>query len=251
MNQNILNVGKLLYEDYSFYIIFFIFLFNSSGYINKTFDTIFFFSQGTLYSVSILYYYMDNNIGWWNINKIITNRNNLISDSNLIIVNLLNSIIGYIFNKKILLTISENNGLIHNNENIFVILRDFFAIFYIYDFLFYINHRLLHTQLLYKKYHKLHHSIYANCSFSANYMTIIDYLLEVIIPYWLGLYLYNPCFMSSFIFAIIGQLNGAITHSGYKFKFFVNPKNHMEHHLYFKKNYGVGGPWDYLFKTNI
>lgn len=247
------NIYITLYEDYTFFIILFLFLHFSSENIEKNFESIFFGSQITLYFTSCLYYYMDHYDGWWINYKVIPkskeNKYN-INYQKLLAINFINSFIGYIINKKILLTISVNRGLIYNNENLFVVLRDFFAIFLIYDFFFYINHRLIHIPLLYKKIHKLHHSIYANCAFSANYMTCTDYLLEIIFPFWSALYIYNPCFTSSYIFAIIGQINGAITHSGYNLKYFVNPKNHMNHHLYFNKNYGIGGAWDYIFNSN-
>ncbi len=248
------NHNITLYKDYTFYIFLFFFLHFSSENIDKTFESLYLNSQVTLYFTSCVYYYMDNNVGWWVNYKIIPNSKEnkyKISYNKLITINFINSLIGYIINKYILLTISIDRGLIYNNENLFIVLRDFLAIFYLYDFFFYINHRLIHIPLLYKKIHKLHHSIYANCAFSANYMTYVDYLLEIIFPFWLALYIYNSCFMSSYIFAIIGQLNGAITHSGYNLKYFVNPINHMGHHLYFNKNYGIGGPWDYLFKTYI
>ena len=248
------NIYDTLYQDYTFYIFLFFFIHFLSENIDKTFESLYFDSQITLYVTSCVYYYMDNNVGWWMNYKIIPRSKEnkyKISYNKLITINFINSLLGYIINKKILLNISSNRGLIYNNENLFIVLRDFLAIFYLYDFFFYINHRLIHTPLLYKKIHKLHHSIYANCAFSANYMTCTDYLLEIIFPFWLALYIYNPCFMSSYIFAIIGQLNGAITHSGYNLKYFGNPIKHRGHHLYFNKNYGIGGPCDYLFKTYI
>ena len=57
-------------------------------------------------------------------------------------------------------------------------------------------------------------------------------------------------FLTSFLFAVIGQLNGIVTHGGYKFFGLPNPYNHQDHHLYFNKNFGAGGPWDYLLGTN-
>ena len=192
MYLKILDPARLLYKDYSFYILLFLFLHNISNYINKTFDTIFFLSQGSLYSISFVFYYMDNNNGWWNKNKIIIKNNNFTSNSNLLIINLINTFMGYIIYKFILLNISQRNGLIHNNENIIIIIKDFTIIFFIFDFFFYFFHRLMHCPLLYKKIHKLHHQINANIVLSANYMTRIDYILEIILPYWLALYLYNP-----------------------------------------------------------
>ncbi len=80
-------------------------------------------------------------------------------------------------------------------------------------------------------------------------MHIFDYMLELIIPYWLSIIICDINYTSSTIFLILGQLNGILTHSGYNFPFCPNPKDHLKHHLYSNINFGVGGPWDYLLNT--
>ena len=130
-----------------------------------------------------------------------------------------------------------------------VVITDFIAIYLIYDFCFYIFHRIIHHPRFYSSIHKLHHNTFADIALSANYMTVADYFLEIIIPYWIATTVWNSCFLASFLFAIIGNINGLITHGGYNFMFMPNPYDHQEHHIYFNKNYGTGGPWDYLLST--
>lgn len=198
----------------------------------------------------IMFYYLDNINGWWTNKKIIKRRTKLtyIDMIPRVFINLVGSSIIY---NNILLAISNKRGLTYNeNDSNISILLDILIIYFIYDIFFYIFHIIIHQPLFYSFIHKTHHQTYGDIAISAYYMNFIDYMLEFIIPYWLALYIWNPNYIASLNFVIIGNINGLITHSGYKFYGFPNPEPHQDHHLELKKKYGVGGPWDFIFNTN-
>ena len=240
----------LIYDDYVTYILIFLSGNKYSKYIPKSFDTIIFSSYSIVYLGSLIYLYMDSNYGWWTKFKRNNSKKTTIEFVRLLPRIIINDTLGYLCYHNILLPISKNRGLTDNDHEIYIVLTDFVAIFLIFDFFFYFFHRLIHHPILYRHIHKIHHSTFADIAITTHYMGVFDYFLEVIIPYWITISLWDSCFLASFLFAVIGQLNGVITHGGYKFMFLPKSDNHMDHHLYFNKNFGIGGPWDFLLNTN-
>lgn len=114
----------------------------------------------------------------------------------------------------------------------------------IFDLLFYIGHRSLHTKLLYK-YHKRHHEWTAPVGVVAHYADIleffvVDILLAAISPVIAGCNSLLSC-----IWIVIASFMVIITHSGYDL-FCV--KSHDEHHEKFNCNYGILFT-DHIFNT--
>ena len=82
-------------------------------------------------------------------------------------------------------------------------------------------------------------------------MTILDFLIELIFPYFFAIFVWNSSWFSAFLFLVVGQLNGVFTHSGYRLPGCPDPEGHQVHHLRLNGKYGAGGPWDYLLGTSF
>lgn len=195
-----------------------------------------------------IFYYIDTNTGWWAKYKIIKRQTKLTYGDMLPKV-ILNNIMASIIYNIVLLPLSNYRGFIYYKTTNINIIIDVFAIYLIYDMCFYTFHKIIHYPQLYNYIHKLHHQTYGDIAISSHYMTLPDYFLELIIPFWIAITIYNPNYLASLIFIIIGQINGLITHSGYNFPTLPNPDNHQLHHLILKRHFGVGGPWDLIFNT--
>jgi len=117
-----------------------------------------------------------------------------------------------------------------------------------YDFIFFTGHYFLHNPTLHR-FHRLHHSTYADSAVSGHYMHWIDWWLESILPglvgslilcYWFG----APG--SAFVnFTFIGGFNTAVVHSGWEFDYLPSPWDHYAHHKKLNRNYAIG-PSDLL-----
>ena len=110
---------------------------------------------------------------------------------------------------------------------------------------FYYSHRLLHTKLLYKSIHKMHHKFKYPNSLSAIYCNSIEFLFSNLIPFTFGFFLW-----------VIGACLGTQEHhSGYRhssiFSFDNNPNFHDNHHQFSNKNFGTLGILDKLHKTDL
>ena len=111
----------------------------------------------------------------------------------------------------------------------------------IYDFVFYYLHLLLHTPNFYF-IHKKHHSTFGTIGISNYYMSTLDFILEVIIPFILGPFIINCHAITFIIFLVISNLNSIIVHSGYQIPFLPQPDIHFIHHDQYNKNYSLHFP---------
>lgn len=82
------------------------------------------------------------------------------------------------------------------------------------------------------------------------YMTGVDIVLEVFIPFWIGPIVYNGHYLSVFIFSVIGAFNTLHSHSAYVFPGWPTPEDHFVHHNMYKKNYSLK-VFDYLHDTYL
>lgn len=117
----------------------------------------------------------------------------------------------------------------------------------LYDIILYFGHRALHTKYLYS-FHKKHHSIYADTAISGYYMSVLDFILEVIAPFFLTQYLLGNDKTIIIMYSIIGQINTALSHGGYKLPLFPYYDGHYIHHIKQKNKYGILF-MDYIFDT--
>lgn len=114
----------------------------------------------------------------------------------------------------------------------------------VYEIVFYVGHLLLHTSLLYK-YHKMHHITYGDVAISTHFMSQLDFLIEITIPYFIGPYLINCSHLAFMMWTILGVFNGLVTHSGYDIPYLVSSHFHHTHHTSYNKNIQI----DYILNN--
>lgn len=142
----------------------------------------------------------------------------------------------------------------------YVILFEFALFFFIFDLYFYVVHRLLHVQPLYRWFHKTHHVSIQPNPLSSSSMTPVEGISEgMIIPIFLAVFTIHE--QSSYVILPFATLMGLYVHSGYDFmpkwwyqrwysKWMQSPIFHDQHHQYFSCNYGgFTTIWDRVFKT--
>lgn len=134
----------------------------------------------------------------------------------------------------------------------------FLLLGYIHDIVFNLGHRLLHTDVGYRwGKHYIHHRSNGGTAAASMYMAPIDFIVEIILPYWgylvitLCLSGVAPWFQSDIRFNIlvstIGSCTAAYEHSGYRFveMSMLDTIPHISHHYADKKksfSEGIGSP---------
>ena len=123
------------------------------------------------------------------------------------------------------------------------ILFHFMFIFIVSDILFYGLHRLMHTPILYKRFHKIHHKYNEPFSLTNHYIHPVELLLFFIPPVLPGIIL-NTHITIMWVSAILLNWNGILIHSGYyfsknKYLDYIMPttKEHDLHHKLFNFNF--------------
>lgn len=89
----------------------------------------------------------------------------------------------------------------------------------IHDAVFYAGHRLLHTRLLFPL-HRLHHRSTGAVAASSLYMSPLDFVAEIVLPYGAFLCLIQSDVRFDVLLASAGSLLAMYEHSGYCFTFF-------------------------------
>lgn len=114
-----------------------------------------------------------------------------------------------------------------------------------HDVLFYLGHRfLLHSKWGFMHLgHDLHHSTKATIAISSMYMGVIDYILEIIIPYLVPLLFLPSDLFFDAMAPCLGAIGGLYEHSGYNFfPFFeaLSTVAHTMHHVRYNCSYSDG-----------
>ena len=131
-------------------------------------------------------------------------------------------------------------------RNKYGILMNSIFTFFIADFLTYITHRLAHLPRFYK-YHKKHHEFKHPISMAAIYADPLDFMLVNVIPFSASIFLIHPDDISiAFLTCLFMSITMLQAHGGYKFL----DDAHLNHHIYYKVNYGLGF-FDIIFGTKM
>lgn len=118
--------------------------------------------------------------------------------------------------------------------------------FFIADFFTYIFHRLAHLQIFYK-YHKQHHEFKYPIGMAALYADSLDFMLVNVVPFSAPIFLIHPDDISiAFLTCTFVAITMIQAHGCYKFL----DDAHLNHHIYYKVNYGLGF-FDIIFGTKM
>lgn len=142
----------------------------------------------------------------------------------------------------------------------YVIALEFLIYFFVYDFGFYVVHRLIHIEPLYTWIHKTHHQSTTPNPLSSASMNPLEGILEgLVIPLILAIFTFHEASMVLLIPFTI--LMGLYVHCGYEVvprwwykhpatSWIITPMFHDQHHQYFTANYGAFTTiWDRVFGT--
>ncbi|RHX95915.1 fatty acid hydroxylase [Leptospira yasudae] len=130
----------------------------------------------------------------------------------------------------------------------------------IQDFYFYWTHRLMHTRLLFKIFHKVHHESVTPSPWTAySFSPGEAFLHALILPIVVSLFpVHTLALLISMTFQIVRNVLG---HSGYEMfprwflsnrilKYINTNTNHDMHHQFFRYNFGLYTTiWDEIFGT--
>lgn len=142
----------------------------------------------------------------------------------------------------------------------YVVAYEFLLYFFVFDLYFYIVHRTLHVEPLYKWIHAIHHRSTTPNPLSSSSMNPIEGSLEgLVIPLFLTAFTVHET--SMLLILPFATVMGLYVHSGVEVapgwwyrswatKWLQSPMFHDQHHQYFKCNYGAFTTiWDRVFGT--
>ncbi len=137
---------------------------------------------------------------------------------------------------------------------------EFVLYFFAFDLYFYLVHRLVHVDPLYRWIHKVHHrSTSPNPLTTYSVSPLEGIAMGVFVPVFLSLFTVHEASMA-LIFSF-APIMGLYVHMGHEFfprwwyqtcatKWFMTPMYHDQHHQYFTYNYGgFTTIWDHVFRT--
>lgn len=133
------------------------------------------------------------------------------------------------------------------NDSIKLILYKLFITLNMSNMLFYLSHRILHHDKIFKYIHYMHHQFVTTVTPCALYAHPIEHIvcnnLCFLIPYLMTGFSRNI----TYGLIILGSLTTTLAHVDHKFRFISN--DHLYHHRLYKYNYGFAGYLDRIFRS--
>ncbi|KMP04841.1 sterol-4-alpha methyl oxidase [Coccidioides immitis H538.4] len=118
------------------------------------------------------------------------------------------------------------------------------------DVVFYYVHRLMHTKILYRRIHRIHHEFRAPIALAAIYSHTIDHVLVNAMPIYISMAVQRVHFLTLMLFASVAVFDAAVSHSGYSLFRLPSVENHDIHHEKGNINFGILGVMDWLHGTH-
>jgi fatty acid hydroxylase domain-containing protein 2 len=113
----------------------------------------------------------------------------------------------------------------------------------------YYVHRILHLQIIYKQFHKIHHEYKSPISFLAAYAHPIEHIFLNMLPSIAGPLILRSPISTVWVYIAFSTFIGINDHCGYQFPFLTHTEIHDMHHQKFKFNFAGNGWLDYLHST--
>ncbi len=124
-------------------------------------------------------------------------------------------------------------GFQDNPQPLWVLLFHAYMLGIVHDVVFYTGHRLLHTKVGFHKLgHYLHHQSRGGTAAASMYMSPIDFVFEIILPYMIFIVIFPTNFYFNCLVASIGSVAAMYEHSGYCFTTWrpLDTRPHISHH---------------------
>lgn len=110
------------------------------------------------------------------------------------------------------------------------VIFDLAAIILVDEVCTYYLHRLLHSKLLYKRVHKMHHEWVSPIALSPSYCHPLEHIMGKIIPTAAGTVVMQSHTSVVWIWIALVTTTTVISHSGYHFPILMSPESHDFHH---------------------
>lgn len=175
--------------------------------------------------------------------------------SNLVLFAVNGALIGFLINEGYTKVYSQFNFNVWETAYLII---SFFAILGINDVYFYLSHRLLHSKLLFKHVHRVHHESHNTNAWATFSFHPIEGLIQIsIIPIVIFLFpiqLYVLIFFATFL-----MFMSVYGHCGFELRpnknsgllVFNTSFHHYQHHKFVNYNFGLYlNFWDKIFRTN-
>ncbi|CAO1298047.1 unnamed protein product [Diamesa serratosioi] len=143
-----------------------------------------------------------------------------------------------------------NNFDLRNVPSFSLLMRDLAICTWMFEFAFYISHRLLHSAFMYKHVHKTHHEWKTPLSIVSIYCHPVEHIMSNMFPALLGPFVMSSHVSTSWIWLGITTITTLVDHSGFHIPFLHSSEAHDWHHLKFNESYGANGFMDSIHDTD-
>lgn len=112
-----------------------------------------------------------------------------------------------------------------------VVIKDLIVCTWLFEFAFYISHRMLHSSFMYKHIHKTHHEWKTPMSIVSIYCHPVEHIMSNMFPTLIGPLVMNSHVSTTWLWLGITLTTTLIDHSGYHIPFLHSSEAHDWHHL--------------------